>query len=71
MTIRNRLFGQECSVSTRPQQESLGPFDVDDNNELEVDGDGDDAVGRLVPRLGDAEGHGQEGDRQTTVSFSD
>ena len=45
--------------------------DVNDNNELEVDGDGDDAVGRLVPRLGDAEGHGQEGDRQTTVSLRD
>ena len=40
----------------------------DNNNELEVDGDGDDAVGGLVPRLGEDEGHGQEGDRKTAVS---
>ena len=45
--------------------------DGDNNNELEVDGDGDDAVGGLVPRLGEDEGHGQEGDRQTTVSLRD
>ena len=44
--------------------------DVNDNNELEVDGDGDDAVGRLVPRFGEAEGHGQERDCQTTVSLT-
>ena len=42
--------------------------DGDNDNELEVDGDGDDAVGGLVPRLGEDEGHGQEGDRKTAVS---